>query len=200
MHEVVAGQLFEVKVIEIVEEPPQPMYDIAVEEVEQYLAQGIVVHNSSDPNLQNIPVRREQGQQIRQAFLPAEGWLPVTADYSQIELRLLAHFTDDAECVDLRRGPRHSYCRGGADLPRRRKGRGQQPAAGGEDGELRRHLWDERHGLSQRLSIPRTEAETFIKEYFQRDPAVLEYQARSCWRAGSAATSRRSWAAAQEIP
>src|SRR5260370_27728386 len=47
--------------------------------------------SSSDPNLQNIPVRREQGRQIRQAFLPAEGGLPLTADYSQIELRLLAH-------------------------------------------------------------------------------------------------------------
>src|SRR5258708_12199279 len=52
--------------------------------------------SSSDPNLQNIPVRREQGQQIRQAFVPAPGWQLLTADYSQIELRLLAHFTGDA--------------------------------------------------------------------------------------------------------
>src|SRR5207245_2677841 len=51
--------------------------------------------SSSDPNLQNIPVRSEQGRQIRQAFLPAEGWLLLTADYSQIELRLLAHFCGD---------------------------------------------------------------------------------------------------------
>src|SRR5439155_17725675 len=53
--------------------------------------------SSSDPNLQNIPVRSEQGRQIRQAFLPAEGWWLLTADYSQIELRLLAHFCGDAE-------------------------------------------------------------------------------------------------------
>ena len=53
--------------------------------------------SSADPNLQNIPVRREDGQQIRQAFLPAEGWLLLTADYSQIELRLLAHFCGDEE-------------------------------------------------------------------------------------------------------
>src|SRR6185312_7467416 len=53
--------------------------------------------SSSDPNLQNIPVRREQGQQIRQAFLPQEGWVLLTADYSQIELRLLAHFCGDEE-------------------------------------------------------------------------------------------------------
>ncbi|HKB39076.1 MAG TPA: DNA polymerase I, partial [Gemmataceae bacterium] len=51
--------------------------------------------SSSDPNLQNIPVRREMGQQIRQAFLPEPGWRLLTADYSQIELRLLAHFTND---------------------------------------------------------------------------------------------------------
>jgi len=52
--------------------------------------------SSSDPNLQNIPARTEMGRQIRQAFRPREGWQLVTADYSQIELRLLAHFSGDA--------------------------------------------------------------------------------------------------------
>src|SRR5438045_2241798 len=51
--------------------------------------------SSSDPNLQNIPARSEQGKQIRQAFVPDPGWRLLTADYSQVELRLLAHFSGD---------------------------------------------------------------------------------------------------------
>jgi len=51
--------------------------------------------SSSDPNLQNIPMRTDMGREIRQAFLPAAGWQLVTADYSQVELRLLAHFSHD---------------------------------------------------------------------------------------------------------
>src|SRR5262249_52667244 len=51
--------------------------------------------SSSDPNLQNIPVRRENGEVIRRAFVPTEGWVLLTADYSQIELRVLAHACED---------------------------------------------------------------------------------------------------------
>ena len=56
--------------------------------------------SSSDPNLQNIPIRTEMGRRVRDAFVPAEGWSMLAADYSQIELRVLAHLSRDPALVD----------------------------------------------------------------------------------------------------
>ena len=74
--------------------------------------------SSSDPNLQNIPIKTMQGQQIRKAFLPKEGWTILSADYSQVELRLLAHFCKDellaqafAEDRDIHAALRRKYTR-----------------------------------------------------------------------------------------
>src|SRR5205085_6086468 len=66
--------------------------------------------SSSDPNLQNIPIRRELGREIRRGFIPSAGWVLLAADYSQIELRLLAHLSDDPAFV--------SAFRAGGDIHR----------------------------------------------------------------------------------
>ena len=64
--------------------------------------------SSSDPNLQNIPIRRELGKDIRRGFIPRKGWTLLAADYSQIELRLLAHLSHDPAFVEaFRAGGRH---------------------------------------------------------------------------------------------
>jgi DNA polymerase-1 len=134
--------------------------------------------SSSDPNLQNIPVRTEQGRQIRQAFLPAEGWLLLTADYSQIELRLLAHFCGDEPLRLAFAEDRDIHTSVAAQI----FGVAEQDVSS----EMRRMAKTvnfgvlygmSAHGLAQRLGIPRDEAARFIDAYFARYPKVLEYQA-----------------------
>jgi DNA polymerase-1 len=151
--------------------------------------------SSSDPNLQNIPVRTELGGQIRQAFLPAEGWTLLTADYSQIELRLLAHLSGDAE---LRRAfveDRDVHTTVAAQI----FGVSEEDVAPA----MRRMAKTvnfgviygmSAHGLAQRLEIPREEASAFIDAYFARYSQVLEYQARlleSCIMNGYVSTILR---------
>lgn len=133
--------------------------------------------SSSDPNLQNIPVRTEQGEQIRQAFLPEAGWQLVTADYSQIELRLLAHFSGDAELLRAFAEDHDIHARVAA-----------QVFGVNEDGvtpEMRRAAKTvnfgviygiSAFGLAQRLEIDKDEAGKFIEAYFARYPKVLAYQ------------------------
>ncbi len=67
------------------------VYDISVEEDESYLASGVFSHNSKNPNLQNIPIRSTLGGEIRKAFIPGYGMVFIESDFSQIELRALAH-------------------------------------------------------------------------------------------------------------
>ena len=135
--------------------------------------------SSSDPNLQNIPIRSEEGGQIRQAFVPAEGWLLCAADYSQIELRLLAHFSGDealqrafAEEQDIH-----------ATVAAQTFGVDRRDVTA----EMRRMAkvvnfgiiyGMSAYGLAMRLEIDAKEAERFIDAYFARYPRVLEYQER----------------------
>ena len=133
--------------------------------------------SSSDPNLQNIPVRDELGLEIRKAFLPEEGWDLWTADYSQIELRLLAHLSEDHELREAYLQGQDIHTRVAASL----HGVGTEEVTA----PMRRVAKTvnfgvvygiSAHGLAERLGIPRTEAEKFIEAYFRKYPGVLAYQ------------------------
>ena len=134
--------------------------------------------SSVDPNLQNIPIRLEEGRKIRQAFVPRkEDWQLFSSDYSQIELRVLAHISDDehlkaafieGQDIHASTAMRVFGVENEADV----------------DGNLRRQakavnfgivygISD--YGLSQNLGISRKEAQTFIDTYFEKYPGVKKY-------------------------
>jgi DNA polymerase-1 len=132
--------------------------------------------SSTDPNLQNIPIRTEMGAEIRRGFIPAEGNVFVSADYSQIELRILAHYSGDPAFVEA--------FRSGADIHR-------QTAAlifGVEPEAVTKEMRDRAKttnfaiiygigpfSLAGRLGISQSEAKVFIEQYFERFPGVRRY-------------------------
>ena len=136
--------------------------------------------SSVKPNLQNIPIRTERGMKIREAFVPSDpdGWI-VSADYSQIELRLMAHLSGDEHLVA---GFAH-----GADVHRATAARifHIEPEAVTAEERRRAKVANfgiiygiSAFGLSQRMGISRTEAKAFIEEYFRSYPGVKEYMDR----------------------
>jgi DNA polymerase-1 len=133
--------------------------------------------SSTDPNLQNIPARTEQGQQIRQAFIPPDGWLILTADYSQIELRLLAHFSGDEQLRAAFAADRDIHTSVAAQIFKV-----AEPAVTGSHRRVAKTVnfgliyGMSAGGLAVRLGIPRAEAEKFIDAYFASYPMVLAYQ------------------------
>jgi DNA polymerase-1 len=133
--------------------------------------------SSSDPNLQNIPARTEQGRQIRQAFIPREGWRLLTADYSQIELRLLAHFTGDDQMQSAFAADQDIHTAVAAGIfkvPEDQVASEQRRMAKTVNFGIIYGM--SAHGLAVRLGMPRPDAEKFIDDYFARYPAVLAYQ------------------------
>ncbi|MFC1491741.1 DNA polymerase I [Nitrospinota bacterium] len=125
--------------------------------------------SSSDPNLQNIPIRTDLGREIRRAFLPEEGWKLLSADYSQIELRVLAHFTEDPGLV--------AAFERGEDIHSTTASVVYGVDPGDVDPEMRRVAkavnfgivyGQGAFGLSQTLGIPQGEAKSFIDTYFER--------------------------------
>jgi DNA polymerase-1 len=132
--------------------------------------------SSSNPNLQNIPVRNELGRRIRQAFIPEAGWRFVTADYSQIELRILAHFSGEEALVDAFRRDEDIHAQTAARILR--------VAPADVTPEMRRLakvvnfgiLYGiSGFGLAQAASIGRQDAQRFIDDYFAAHPKVRAY-------------------------
>ncbi|MFM8274964.1 MAG: DNA polymerase I [Gemmata sp.] len=133
--------------------------------------------SSSDPNLQNIPNRTEQGAQLRKAFIPQDGWTLVTADYSQIELRLLAHFCGDQTLRAAFAQDRDVHTAVAAQIFKVEECAVTKAQRGVAKTVNFGVLYGmSATGLSARLSIPRKEAEEFIEAYFTRYTRVLEYQ------------------------
>ena len=132
--------------------------------------------SSRDPNLQNIPIRTELGRRIRAAFLPEPGWKILSADYSQIELRLLAHFSQDPVLLEAFRQNQDIHSRT-AELVF-----GVPPLL--QTGEHRRRAKAvnfgivyglSAFGLSQQLGIEQSEAQQFIDHYFATYAGVRRY-------------------------
>ncbi len=133
--------------------------------------------SSSDPNLQNIPTRSDQGKQIRQAFIPPDGWQILTADYSQIELRLLAHFCGDTQLQAAFAEDRDVHTRVAAEIfkvDEDRVTKDQRRVAKTVNFGVIYGM--SAPGLATRLGIPKKDAGTFIDSYFERYPSVLAYQ------------------------
>lgn len=132
--------------------------------------------SSSEPNLQNIPVRTEEGREIRQAFLPQKGWVLLDADYSQIELRLMAHFSGDDAMLDAFRTGQDVHARTASEI--------FEVPLSEVDGTLRSRAKAvnfgliygiSAFGLSRNTGVSQQEAKTFIQRYFAKYPGVKRF-------------------------
>jgi len=132
--------------------------------------------SSSDPNLQNIPIRTEEGRKIRRAFIPRRDWHLVSADYSQVELRILAHYSDDDILIKAFMEDEDIHTRTACEV--------FQVTPELLTAELRRQAKAinfgiiygmSAFGLSKQLEISRKMAQTFIDQYFDRYSGVKRF-------------------------
>jgi DNA polymerase I len=132
--------------------------------------------SSSDPNLQNIPIRRELGRDIRRGFIPRKGWLLLAADYSQIELRLLAHLSRDPAFVEA--------FQAGGDIHKQTAALIFEVPLAEVTSTMRSRAktinfatiyGQGPHALSRQLDIDHAEAKAFIARYFERFQGVRNY-------------------------
>src|SRR5829696_5019272 len=138
--------------------------------------------SSTDPNLQNIPIRTEQGREIRACFVAEPGCRLISADYSQVELRLLAHIADEPVLKDIfRRGEDVHTATAQAILG------GQTDPGTRSKAKMVNYgivYGLSAFGLADRLQIPKEEAQEFIDAYLERFPKVKEFIERTIERAG----------------
>ncbi len=132
--------------------------------------------SSADPNLQNIPVRTPEGRRIREAFVPASGFVMLSADYSQIELRIMAHLSQDP-------GLLQAFAEG-KDVHRATAAEVFGVPADAVSEEQRRHAKAinfgliygmSAFGLSRQLNVPRSAAQEYVDLYFARYPGVRRF-------------------------
>lgn len=140
--------------------------------------------SSSNPNLQNIPVRGENGREIRKAFIPEEGQIFFSADYSQIELRLMAHLSGDAHLIEAFNNGEDIHAATAARIfkkPLEEVSRDERRKAKTANFGIIYGI--SAFGLAERMEVSRTEAKELIDNYFQTYPGVREYIDNSVSRA-----------------
>ena len=136
--------------------------------------------SSSNPNLQNIPVRGDDGREIRKAFVPEPGCLFLSADYSQVELRIMAHLSADAHLIEAFRAGHDIHAATAArifkkdiaDVSRDERRKAKTANFGIIYGISA-------FGLAERMEVSRTEARELIDSYFETYPGVHQYMERS---------------------
>lgn len=136
--------------------------------------------SSSDPNLQNIPVRTEEGNRIRQAFIPEKGWWILSADYSQIELRILAHLSQDETLIEAFRRDEDIHSRTASEIfgvPMEKVTPLMRRQAKVINFGIIYGM--SAYGLSQQLGTEPKIAQTYIDEYFKKYPGVQIYIQKS---------------------
>ena len=136
--------------------------------------------SSSDPNLQNIPIRGEDGKEIRKAFVPEPGCLFFSADYSQIELRVMAHLSKDENMVEVFREGKDLHAATAANIYKKPI----EEVTRDERTKSKRANFGIIYGitvfgLAERLDIPRDEAKMLIDGYFATFPQVHDYMEKS---------------------
>jgi DNA polymerase I len=157
--------------------------------------------SSSNPNLQNIPIRTSLGREIRAAFVPRDGWKLLVADYSQIELRLLAHLSGDPLLVESFRSGDDIHTRTAAEVmgvpPLMVTPEARRDAKAVNFGIV---YGISDFGLAQQLGIPRAEAKRYIEGYFKRYHGVKTFIAKTIEEVRQSGVTRTLFGRERPIP